>query len=104
MRIDAIRRDYVLAEIFVLIVAPDHDEIGPELIDLRARLAQRLEEAFAMMARRGDAFVTAPLLAHRLRPSVTGSVLLGQVRILEHAFENPRHGFVAAGQWRVMRY
>ena len=45
VRVDAVRRNHILAKIFVLIVAPHDDEVGTKRVDLRARLAQRLAAA-----------------------------------------------------------
>jgi len=44
----------LLAEILVLVVAEDHDEIGLERVDRLARLAEPVDEALAVFGGRGD--------------------------------------------------
>ncbi len=104
VRVDAVRRNHILAKIFVLVVAPHDDEVGTKRVDLRARPAQRLHQPLAMRPRRGRALVVAPFGAHGIRPTVDAAKFFRQPRVLQHPLQNPRHRFIAAGQGRVVSY
>ena len=85
------RRDDIVLEVLVLIVAPHQDEVGPERVDLLALGAERAEDALAVRLERRDALVVPPFGAHGLGPA--GGVF--QVRrnpwvTLEHARQRPR--------------
>jgi hypothetical protein len=57
-----------------------------------------------MLPGRRDAFVIAPLNAHRRRPVFLMSKFFGQLRILQHALQNPRHPFVVSRERRIVSY
>src|SRR5215472_10233427 len=103
-RVDAVSGNDLFAKILVLIIAPDDDEVGLERVERRANLAQPDQVLLAMPPGRRGSFVTAPLLAHRRRPSGGPAVLFGQARIGKHAFENPVHRLVGTGEWRIVSY
>src|SRR5262245_56066343 len=95
-------RDDVLLEILVLIVTPDHDQVGREIVEHPSRLAEPREERLAMLARGAEPFIVAPVATHVLRPSVRHAVFGGKVGVLEDAPQDARHVLVASGQeWNV---
>src|SRR5262245_10762130 len=79
------RRDDVFLEVLVLVVAPDQDDVGRELVEALARLAEALDQSLAMTPRRAEPLVRAVLLGHRRGPSGGLPVLLGKPGILENA-------------------
>ena len=60
--------DDVLFEVFVLVVAPDEDEIGFEFVDGRAYPPKPLDQPFPVFPGRFKAFVFAVLHAHGFGP------------------------------------
>jgi len=101
---DAVGRDDVLLEILVLVVAPHQDEVGPEGVERGAGLLQPSDQIGAVARRRRGALVVAPLGAHGLGPAGRALERLRQLRILQHAFQDPRHALVWAGEGWVVRY
>ena len=65
---DAEGRDDVLAEVLVLVVAPDHHEIGVEGVQFLAQLAEAGHHALAQTHGGGVTLVLAVLDAHGFRP------------------------------------
>src|ERR1700732_1563292 len=59
----AIRRDYVFPEILVLVIAPHEDEVGLEVVDRLAHLAEARQQRLAMMLGVGRSLVITPFLA-----------------------------------------
>ncbi len=72
---DSVRRDEVLAEVLVLIIAPDQHHIGLELIQCLPGPFEPLDQRRPMAGRRGAPLVVCPLAAHQLRP--VRRILLG---------------------------
>src|SRR5581483_7653020 len=100
--VHAVRRYHIFAEILVLVVTPDQDEVGFEVVDPRAQLAEPREHRLAMAARGTRAPVVVPLLAHRGRPVLHPALVFGQRRVAQHLLEDCRHRLVATGQRRVV--
>src|SRR5262245_39582790 len=95
-------RDDVLLEVLVLIVAPDHDEVGGEIVELPSRFAEPPDELFTMSARGTEPLVLASFAPHGFRPPVGHTVFGGKIGILEDAPQDTRHVLIASGQeWNV---
>src|SRR5581483_7347828 len=103
MRVDAVGGNNLFAKILVLVVYPEHDQVRAEAVERGAHPGKAGAMAFAMTARGGKPLVIAPLLAHRTRPSRRSSIPLGQMRILKHPLEYPRHRFIRPGKRRIVR-
>src|SRR5262245_45005235 len=69
-------RDDVFFEILVLVIAPDHDEIRRELVDLLPGLAKPGHQVLTMPFRRTSALILTPFPPHGLRPPLWAFVLL----------------------------
>jgi len=96
VRQHAERRDHVFTEVLVLIVAPHQDEVRAKRADLVPDGPERAEDALAMRGEGADAFVLAPLGAHRLGPARRVAQSGGDTRVaLEHSRERP--GLVLGG-------
>jgi hypothetical protein len=93
-------RDDIFLKILVLIVAPDHDKVGVELVENPPRVAKSGEQALSMARSGRDASVVAVLLAHRLWPARRMAEPLGDGGIIESAFQDPAHIFVRPRQRR----
>ncbi len=104
VRADAVRRNDVLAEVLVLVVAPYQDEVRVERIERRPCLFHPADQIGAMPGRGCGAMVVPPLRPHRLRPALRRPQMRRQVGVLQHAPQNSRHAFVGAGQRRIVRY
>ena len=102
--VDAVRRDDVLAEVLVLVVAPYQDEVRIECVECGPGLLHPADQIGAVAGRRRGALVVAPFSAHGLGPALRGPEIRRQVRILHHTPENPGHSIIVPGQWRIMRY
>ena len=103
VRADAVRRDDVLAEVLILVVAPHQDEIRIERVERGACTLHPAYKVGAMTGGRGGALVGAPFRPHRRGPALRGSKVLRQLRVLQHAPEDSRHAVVAPSQRRIMR-
>ena len=79
---DAKRRNNVLGEVFVLIVAPDDDEIGLKIIDCGADLGHPLQQKLSMRGGGAGALVGPPFQLHGQRPVGGILELRGDCRIL----------------------
>ena len=75
------RRDDVLPEIFILIIAPDEDEVRLKGVDLAADAAEGVENFRPVRPVRSNAFVIAPFLAHGLGPVGRGSFMCSGMRV-----------------------
>src|SRR6266404_4195854 len=104
MGTDAVGRYDIFLEVFILIVAPDHDEVRTESVECRAHLAQLRHQSLAMDDGGGRAFIGAPFGTHRRRPALGVSILLRQARILQHPFQDVGHPIVGSGQRWIVRY
>src|SRR5262245_22184483 len=94
--------DDVLLEVLVLIVAPDHDQVGREIVEHPSGFAEPRKERLAMLACSAEPFVFAPFTPHGLRPSVRHAVFGGKIGILEDTSQDTRHVLVTSGQeWNV---
>jgi hypothetical protein len=67
-REDTKGRDHVLAEVFVLVVAEDHDCVRLEVVERLPHAPEGVHEASAMLAGCVPTAVVAPLAAHGLGP------------------------------------
>ena len=65
---DAEGRDDVLAEVFVLVIAEYNQEIGVEVEDFLADLAEAVDQPGAMLGGGGEALVVAVFLLHGFGP------------------------------------
>ena len=102
--IDAVGRDDVLAEVLVLVVAPDQHEIRLEGIERGPCPPHPVHQGGPVTAGRGGALIVAPFGAHALGPSLGRSQFGWQIRILQHPPQNPSHAIILPGQCRVVRY
>src|SRR6266481_8932954 len=71
----------IIPIILILVVAPDHAEIGLEFIQLPARPAKAFDHVAAMSVGMSLALVGSPLPAHRLRPIIHRTQTLRQRRV-----------------------
>ena len=101
---DAERRNDVLGEVLVLVVAPDDDDVRPEVVEQRARVAEVTEQALAMRGRRRGPAVLGVLSPHRLGPARGVTVALGQARVAQDGAQDVGHVPVVTGQRRVVRH
>src|SRR5215831_4295996 len=62
-------RDDVFFEVFVLVVAPDHDKIGSKLVQHAPGVAKPGYQRFAMMPSCRQSDIVPVFLAHRRRPT-----------------------------------
>src|SRR5690606_28540049 len=62
-------RDQVLAEVLVLVVAPDHHGVRVEVVDRGPYLLEALDQGLPVLGRAGRAAVVAPLAAGGLGPA-----------------------------------
>jgi hypothetical protein len=65
---DAEGRDQVLAEVLVLIVAEDHDEVRSEVVERLSHGAEGVDEPPAVLGGRARALIAGPLPPHGLGP------------------------------------
>src|SRR4029077_1226840 len=68
----------IIPIVLILVVAPDHAEIGLEFIQLPARPAKAFDHVVAMRVGMSLALVGSPLPAHRLRPIIHRTQTLRQ--------------------------
>src|SRR5579875_127264 len=99
---DAIGRDHVLLEVFVLIVSPDQNEVGFELVDGCTLTAKPSEQIGTMTRRRGRGMVASPFITHRGRPTLRRSQFPRQPRVFEHAVHDDCHLVVVPGERRIV--
>ena len=85
------RRHAVLTVVLVLVVAPQQHEVGLEGVELGANLPEVMDQVAAVPLGVGQAFVGAPLLAHRRMPALRRPQLLGQHRVRQQHFDPARH-------------
>src|SRR5207244_5709712 len=64
---NAERRNDIFREVFVLIVAPDHDEVRLECVERIADLLQAREQCVAVVGRARLSLIWAPLVLDYLR-------------------------------------
>ena len=99
------RRDYVLPEVLVLVVAEDDHEVGVEGIYLLPNPAEPGHQAFPVPLGRG-----VPLVVPELQPHVLGPVhgvfeLLWETFIVfQRPVDGKRQVFVGGDQRRVVGY
>src|SRR5262249_47450451 len=88
---DRERRHAVLAEVLVLIVAPEQDEIGLEGVELGADLPEVMDQVIAVLLGVAGPLVGAPLLAHGRIPALRRSPALRQQWIGHQELDAARH-------------
>jgi len=98
------RRDDVFLEVFVLVVAPQHEEVRPEVVEKSPHLAEVRHQEFPMLHGGAKPLVTPVLPPHGLGPSGRLSVSFGQRRICERALQDAGHALVAAAERREVRH
>jgi hypothetical protein len=96
------RRDDVGGEVLVLIVAPDHDHVGTELVEELPGVAEVAQQAGAVAGRRGGTAIAGVLAAHGLGPAGGVPVALRQSGVLHDRAEDVGHVLVMADEGRVM--
>src|SRR5262245_28697431 len=79
----------VISIVLILIVAPDHAEIGLEFIQLPARAAKPFAHVAAIRIGMPLAFVGSPLSTHGLRPVVYRTQMLWQGRVGQAYLDAP---------------
>ena len=93
-------RNAIFAEVFVLVVAEDQQEVRVERIERSADGAEPLHRALAMCRCSLTGLMRGPFLLHRRWP--VGGIGGGwrQARVLQQALEDPRHAGIVADQQR----
>src|SRR5262245_43777792 len=91
--LDAERGDDVLLKGFVLVIAPDQDEIGLEFVERLARPPESAGHLGAMGQGGGETLVVAPLAAEWFGPSRRVAEPLRQPGIGQGLAEGPAHVF-----------
>src|SRR5271165_5599416 len=94
------RRDDVFLEVLVLIVAPNHDKVGIELVEHSACIAKPGEQPLAMVSGGGHPRVVTVFLPHRRRPTLRTAERIRDRRIVERAFQNAPHILVRSRKRR----
>src|SRR5271169_6955516 len=98
------RRNDVLAEILVLVVAPDHDEIRIEIVQYLADRAEVVAKTLAATICRRQPVVIAELGDQLVRP-VGGVLVPGlDIRSGQGPLEHAGQPFVGQAQCRPMGY
>ena len=94
------RRDDVLLEILVLVVAPHDDQIGLEIVERLARLGEMAAVDLARPRRGRRAPIVAELFAQRGRPARRVLHLVGHRRVVERGLHHEGPVLVAAQHHR----
>ena len=97
---DGERRDHVLAEVLVLVVADDHERVRREGVDRGAYPVAARDERLAVADGGRGPFVVAPLLAHRRRPPGGLAQRRREVGIVEQEVQGGGEGGVGPRQRR----
>src|SRR5215813_5927169 len=79
----------IIPIVLILVVAPDHAEIGLEPIQLPARSAKAFDHVVAMRVGMRLPVVRSPLAAHRLRPVIHRTQTLRQSRVGQAYLDAP---------------
>ena len=98
---DAEGRHPVLAEILVLVVAPDQHDIGVEGVERLADLAEAADQPLPMLDSRGNR--VGPFPAHRFGPARRVLHFLRHLIAVEGPLEEPGHRPVRLDEARIMR-
>ena len=102
---DAVRRDDVLAEVLVLVVAPEQNEIRLERIQGGPRPLHPADQRGAMRRGRRGALDPSPHSARMPSGHPSGvRRVRRQIRVLQHALQDCRHAVIVTAQRRVVRY
>ena len=101
--INAERRNDVLAEVFVLVIADQHDEVRLEVVDHLPLLAEVRPHPLSVALDRGAAFVVAHLGQHFARP--VGAILVLRIDVgrRQDVVEEPEHALGRCAERRIMR-
>ncbi len=97
------RRNAVLAEILVLVVAPDHHKIGREVVERLARRTEAADQTPAVLGRGRTAFVGLKFALQRLGPAFRILQLGWNAFAFERARQKAAHIGVGQHQPRKMR-
>src|SRR5947207_8426650 len=106
-RVDAVDRENaegrhpVLAEVLILVVAPDQHEIGVESVERLATFAEAADQPLPVLLGGGER--VGPLLAHRLGPARRVLQLGGNLIAVQRAVEQPGHLLVRLNKTGIMR-
>src|SRR5579871_5576692 len=93
-RVHAERRDEILLEVLVLIVAPYQHQVGSKGVERLACAPKSFDERRAMSARGRQSFVVTPLLAHGCGPALRVALRLWRSGVLEVTAQDVRHVLV----------
>ncbi|MDX3696512.1 hypothetical protein PV726_40765 [Streptomyces europaeiscabiei] len=99
---DAEGRDDLLAEVLVLVVAPEHDHVRAELVECLTAAGQIREQPLPVRGGGTDALIVPPFPLGEFGPVVDLLPLGGDVGVLERALEQIRHVCVGTRQHRVV--
>src|SRR5215831_748116 len=93
-------RNDVFLEVLVLVVAPDHDKIGLELVQYPPRISEACNQRLAVAPGGTQPVIIPVFLAHWRRPARGVPQPLRHCGIFEGTFENPTQTFVRARKRR----
>ncbi|MEU9149822.1 hypothetical protein AB0D59_04570 [Streptomyces sp. NPDC048417] len=100
---DAEGGDDLLAEILVLVVAPDHDDVRLELVEGLLAPVESGAQPGTVPGGGSRPFVVAPFLLGQFGPVLGDFAVRRDVGVLQRRLQQVRHVRVGAGQHRVMR-
>ena len=101
---DAERRYAIFAEVLILVVAPDQNEVRVEQVQSCADSAKSFNRTIAMCGCGPAGLVFCPLLSHLRGPVRWVSGSRWQPWAVQHTLENPGHPFFIANQQGGVRY
>src|SRR5262249_34913038 len=94
-------RNDVFSEILVLIVAPDQNKVGFELVECIANRSQTFKQRAPMLGSRGFALIDSIFFAHPWRPVArffqvgrNGSIAKSPLKDTHHVFIPTRKGWI----------
>ena len=101
---NAKRRNDVLGEIFVLIIAPDQNKVGPEFINDGSDRVQTADQNLAMLGGCSFSLVRSPFPLHQGWPVRRILHFGGNGWIAERATQNAGHILIASRQRRIVSH